>query len=186
MASYSKHQIINGVELAVLQDTVDSIETDERNGDCLFKVENKWTTAGHSQSRIKTFYAACQHINHKQEFVLDGDEPVLLAGQDKGPSSVEHLLNALAGCITSSIIYHASLKGIEVKSLESVVEGELDLRGFMGLDEHARKGFNRINVKVRIDSDENDFELIKEYYKFSPVFDVISRGTDVKIELERI
>jgi len=78
---------------------------------------------------------------------LDADEPPLLLGTGKRPNPVEYLLTALAACVTTSLVYHAAAKGIVLKSVESRLEGDIDLQGFLGLSEDVRKGFQGIRLK---------------------------------------
>lgn len=116
---------------------------------------------------------------------MEADEPPILAGKDQGPNPVEHLLHALASCLTSSIVYHAALRGIVIEELESQLEGDLDLQGFMGLSQDIRKGYQSIRVKFQVKTDTENLERLKELTRFSPVFDVVSHGTAVEIEIEK-
>jgi uncharacterized OsmC-like protein len=116
---------------------------------------------------------------------VEADEPPILAGRDRGPNPVEHLLHALAGCLTSSIVYHVALRGIVIEELESQLEGNLDMRGFMGLSQEIRKGYQHILVKFRVKTDAENLERLKKLIRFSPVFDVVINGTAVEIEIEK-
>jgi uncharacterized OsmC-like protein len=113
----------------------------------------------------------------------------LLLGEGKGPNPVEHLLNALAACVTTSLIYHAAAKGIEVRGVESRLDGDLDLRGFLGLSNEVPVGFQKIRVSFKIDADISDQEkeeLIEMGKKYSPVYNTIFAGqTAVTVGLDR-
>lgn len=178
-------QIVNGVNMDTLQETVKAVREDPDLARSKFHIQNKWLGGGYNQSVIKSFYGAGQEHNHQQVFAVEADEPPILAGKDQGPNPVEHLLHALAGCLTSSIVYHAALRGIVIEELESQLEGDLDLRGFMGLSQDIRKGYQNIRVKFRVKTDAENLERLKELTRFSPVFDVVSNGTAVEIEIEK-
>lgn len=109
----------------------------------------------------------------------------MLAGTDLAPNPVEHLLHALAGCMTSTLVYHAAIRDIRIDELECELEGDLDLRGFLGLSKDARKGYRNIRVKFRVKTDSDQLDKLKTLSKFSPVFDVTSNGTRVDVEIER-
>ena len=88
----------------------------------------------------KRLTEAKQEIPHKQPFTLVADEPAILAGRDDGANPVEHLLHALASCLTTSIVAHAAVRGIEIEEVESEIEGDIDLNGFLGLSPSTPKG----------------------------------------------
>ena len=114
--------------------------------------------------------------------------PPLLLGEDKGPNPVEYVLKALAACVTTSMVYHAAAKGIEIKGIESKLEGDLDLRGFLGLSDDVPVGYKNIRIYFKIDadlSDEEKEELIRMGEKYSPVFNTIAKATPVSAKLDK-
>ena len=176
---------INGVQMSAFQGTVDAIRQDPELAKCRFHIHNNWIEGGHNRTIIKSFYGAKQEIGHDHPFQLQADEPHVLGSNDMGPNPVEHLLNALAGCVTSSIVYHAALRGIRIEELESEVEGDLDLRGFLGLSDEIRNGYRNIRINFKVKTDEPNLERLKALAKFSPVYDVVTHGTTVEITMER-
>lgn len=78
--------------------------------------------------------------------MLDEDEHQVLMGEDNGPNPVEYLLTGLIGCLTSSLVYHAAARGIEIRGVKSRLEGDIDLRGFLGLSEDIRPGYQNLRV----------------------------------------
>ena len=116
------------------------------------------------------------------------DEPSVLLGTDRGANPVEYVLTALAGCLTTSLVYHAATRGISIEEVESHLEGDLDLRGFLGLSEEVRTGYENIRVSFKIKADATDEqlkELVQVAQKRSPVFDTVSRPVPVSVELKQ-
>ena len=99
---------------------------------------------------------------------------------------MEHLLHALASCLTTSMVAHAAVRGIRIDELESELEGDLDLRGFLGLDPNVPKGYTAIRVKFRVKADPKDMDALQELTKFSPVFNTLTQGTQVDIMVDRV
>ncbi|MBN1816267.1 MAG: OsmC family protein [Sedimentisphaerales bacterium] len=174
----------NGIDVDALRSTVDAIAQDPQLAKSRFHIHNTWISGGHNQSTITSFYGAKQENEHLQTFTLDADEPPILAGQDIGPNPVEHLLNALAACVTTGMVYHAAIRGIHIEELESHLEGDIDLRGFLGLSNEVRKGYENIRVTFKVKTDAENLERLKAFTKFSPVLDVVSHGTNVDIRIE--
>lgn len=145
---------------------------------------NKWVNGGHNHSIVGGFYGANQENSHVKTFELDADEPPLLAGTDVGANPVEYLLKALAACLTTSMVYHAAINGIRIDELESELEGDLDLQGFLGLNEDGRKGYQAIRASFKVKTDADNLEKLKALSKFSPVFDTVRNGTEVSIEIQ--
>ncbi len=175
---------VNGINLNVLKETVSAIQGDAELGKCKFRARNKWIDANHNCTTISGFYGAKQEMTHKQEFELHADEPPILAGEDQGANPVEHLLNALAACVTTSIVAHAAVRGIHIEELESELEGDIDLRGFLGLATDVPKGFTNIRVKFKVKTDAENLKRLKSLSEFSPVYNTITRGAKVDITVE--
>jgi uncharacterized OsmC-like protein len=175
---------INGIHLETLQETVNAIDRQPHLGQCRFRASNTWLGGNHNCSIISGFYGAGQEIAHKQTYKLHADEPPILAGNDGGPNPVEHLLNALAACVTTSMVAHAAVRGIHIEELESELEGDIDLRGFLGLADDVPRGFTDIRVRFRVKSDAGNMERLKRLTLYSPVFNTITQGANVDIQVE--
>lgn len=176
--------IVNGVDLETLQSTVQAIEEEPGLGKCRFRARNKWMGGTHNRSTITGFYGAKQEFAHKQSFELHADEPPILAGGDDHPNPVEHLLNALTACVTTSMVAHAAVRGIHIEELESQLEGDIDLRGFLGLSDEVPKGYTDIRVKFKVKADVDNMERLKRLTTFSPVLNTITQGANVDIQVE--
>ena len=126
---------LNGVDTEQLMRTVEDIKATPALAVFKFRANNKWLNGGHNRSVIKSFSGNGQE---NKEWQLDNDEPPVLLGTDHAPNPVEYILHGLAGCLTTSLVYHASARGISIESVESTLEGEIDLHGFLGLSEEKR------------------------------------------------
>ncbi|UCD58441.1 MAG: OsmC family protein [Candidatus Hydrogenedentota bacterium] len=184
MANQKTIEKINGIDMNVLQSTVNAIQQDPDLGKCKFRVSNKWLGGNHNCTTITDFYGAKQENNHLQPFELHADEPPILAGADQGPNPVEHLLNALAGCLTTAMVAHAAVRGIHIEELESEIEGDIDINGYLGLSKDVPKEFTDIRVKFKVKTDVENMERLKRLAGYSPVYNTLIHGTNVDIQIE--
>lgn len=175
---------VNGIHIATLNETVHAIEQEPDLGQCKFRARNTWLGGNHNCTTISGFYGARQEIAHKRQYELHADEPPILAGNDDGANPVEHLLNALAACITTSMVAHAAVRGIQIEELESELEGDLDLRGFLGLSSDVPKGFTDIRVRFKVKADVDNMERLRRLAEYSPVFNTITQGAHVDIQVD--
>jgi uncharacterized OsmC-like protein len=180
---------VNGVNLTRLTDTIEAVKATPEVARFRFRIQNRWIGGGQNRSKVQQFSAGGKEIQHKTDLTLEADEPEVLLGTDNGANPVEHLLHALASCVTTSMIYHAAARGIAVELVESLLEGDLDLRGFLGLASDVRKGYQQIRLTLKIKADVTDQEfrdLVSLGPNFSPVFDSITKGVPVSVSTERI
>lgn len=175
---------LNGVNLDALMQTVSAIKADPGLGLGRFRATNTWLYANHNRSTVSGFYAARQDIPHARTFTMDADEPAILAGDDAGANPVEHLLHALAACLTTSMVAHAAVRGIEIEALEAELEGDIDLNGFLGLDPEVPKGYTEIRARYKVKADPKDLPRIRELARFSPVFNTVTSGARVDLQVE--
>jgi len=186
MATNTAKQInsLNGVDLDVLGQTVKAIQCDPELGIARFRASNTWLDGNQNRSRVSGFYGAGQEIAHAQTFTMDADEPPILAGSDRAANPVEHLLHALASCLTTSMVAHAAVRGIQIRELESQLEGDIDLNGFLGLDASVPKGFTAIRAQFRVVADPGDLGRLRDLAAFSPVFNTITQGAKVDVAID--
>jgi uncharacterized OsmC-like protein len=180
--------ILNGVDVEQLIGTINAVKDDPEIARFRFRAETEWVGGGHSQTTIQSFYGAKQEDSSRaRPFVLEGDEPPVLLGGNAGPNAVEAVLHALASCLSVGFIYNAAAQGIRVDSLRFRLEGDLDLRAFLGLSQTVRPGYGGIRVSYKVESDAPRAKLLElcEYVqKTSPVLDIIRNPVPVTISLE--
>jgi uncharacterized OsmC-like protein len=182
-----KQKIVNGVNVSKLFETVGVIKEKPDIAKFNFKAKGRWINGGHNRTTINEFYGACQNFKRSQSFVFEKDEPPVLLGEDHGANPVEYVFAALDGCLTTSLIYHAAAQGIKIDEVETSFSGNLDLHGFLGLNENIRNGYEKIKVEFKIKADapkEKLQELVQLAQKRSPVFDIVSHPTPVEVSLE--
>jgi uncharacterized OsmC-like protein len=180
---------INGVAVDDLSATVEAVKANASIAKFKFRVRNQWEDGAKNRSTANDFYGAGQDHSHAAPFVLEADEPLVLLGKNTAANPVEHLLHALASCLTTSMVYHAAARGIQIQEVESTLEGRLDLRGFLKLDENVRNGYEgiRVNFKIKADvPDEKLQELGQLGPQHSPVFDSLSNGVPISVTAERL
>jgi uncharacterized OsmC-like protein len=176
--------ITNGVNVTDLSETIEAIRRRPELGVFQFRAKNSWLDGGHNRSTIQGFSGCGTEDDTRAEpFVFDADEPPMLHGGDRGANPVEFVLHALAACMTTTMVYHAAARGIEIGAVSSELEGDLDVRGFMGLSDNVRKGYHDVRVKMRVQSTASPDQLA-ELAKYSPVFDIVSNSLPVHVHIE--
>jgi uncharacterized OsmC-like protein len=175
---------LNGVDVNHVVNAVNAFVENEELANFKFHLKNKWIEGGHSQSKITSCFGASQENTHDDPFELNSDVHPIFAGKDRGASPPEHFLNALASCLTTTLVYHAAVQGIKIEELESEIEGDIDFRGMLGISDDIRKGYENIRVNFKIKSDTDDIEKLKELTTFSPILDVAQNGTNVDVSIE--
>jgi uncharacterized OsmC-like protein len=179
--------IRNGVDTQTMFGTLDLIKAQPELAKFEFRATNRWIDGAHNRSTIKGFYAAGgEDTSRSQAFVLDAGEPAILLGTDTGPNPAEYLLHALAACLTTSIVYVAAARKVELTSVESTLTGVMDVRGALGVDDEPRNGFERIGVSLRVAGNapaEKLREVVERARKRSAVYDMVTNGVPVAVEV---
>jgi len=181
--------VINGVMVDDLFNTIDAIKATPAIAKFKFRIRNQWEGGSQNRSTVDKFSGAMQELTHPKPFVLEADEPAILLGKDMAANPVEYLLHALASCLTTSMVYHAAARGIQVEEIESSFEGDIDLHGFLELDKNVRQGFQsiRVNFKIKADVPDDQLqEIVKLGSSHSPVFDSLTNGVPVSVTAQRM
>ena len=179
-----RHTIVNGVDVTALGQTLEALGTDPEIGLFQFRNTNNWIGGSRNRSTIKGFYGAGKEDDTRTvAYQFDADEPAVLLGEDQGANPVEYLLHALAGCMTTTMVYHAAYRGIEIEAIQSALEGEIDIRGFTGVAEDVPKGYREIRVNFRVKTD-GDADELKALTQMSPVFNSVAGSVPVTVSVE--
>jgi hypothetical protein len=169
--------VVNGVDLEVLGGTVGAIQADPELGTSHFRVSNTWIDGARNESRVTGFYGAAQEIAHRQAFTLIADEPPILAGNDDGANPVEHLL-------------HADRDGRPRGRARDSHRGDGErTRGRYRPERLSRaepENGERFHRHPReISCRDGDIDAIRELAEYSPVFNTLTRGVNVDVQVER-
>jgi uncharacterized OsmC-like protein len=189
MTTHTSTKLLNGVNVDQLVETINAVKDQPEVAKFKFRAKNNWIEGAHSQTRIQSFYGAGQEDTSRDEpFVMEGDEPPVLLGDNKAPNAVEAVLHALASCVSVGFIYNAAAQNIRIESLEMDMEGDLDLHAFLGLSDERRPGYENIRLTYKVKSDapeEKINELCQYVQKTSPVLDIIRNPVPVEVRMEK-
>jgi uncharacterized OsmC-like protein len=177
---------LNGVDTPTLFATLDAVRNQPELARFQFRATNRWEKGTHSRSRMESFHGAGGEQKHAREFTFDADHPQVLVGGDQGPTPVEFLLHAIAACITAGIGNIAAARGVTLHEVESTVEGDIDLRGILGISDEVRNGYEQLRVNVKIKGDaspEKLQQIVEQSRSRSAVYDVLTNGIPVAISV---
>lgn len=176
----------NGLDLAQMGQTVSALKSDPSLAQFEFRASNQWINGGENRSTIRSFYGAgIEDQSRSADFVYTNGEPPVLLGNNEGANPVEYLLHALAGCVTTTTVLHAAARGITIRRLSTKLVGNLNLEGFLALNDDAAVGYEQIRIVMDIDADCSDEELDKLLSfarDHSPVCSTVCRPVPVVLE----
>ena len=177
---------LNGVDTPNLLATINVVKGDPPLAKFQFRAQNTWMRGTHSRTRIDSFTGAGGEHQHTRTFEYDADHPTVLVGADAAPTPVEFLLHALAGCLTAGIANVAAARGVTLDRVESTVEGDIDLRGILGLSDEVRNGYQRIRVHFTVAGQapaEKLQAIVEQSRARSAVFDVLTNGVPIELSV---
>ncbi len=175
---------LNGLDTAAMGATIQAIGDQPIIAKFQFRARNTWKGGGQNQTIIEDFDGACQRQVHEPAHVIESDEPYVLLGQDAAANPAQHALHALAACLCSTLVIHATARGIRLRSVESRLEGDVDLHGILDLGGEARNGYESVRVGMRVEADapsEVIDELIAIAQARSPLADIFANPTPLSV-----
>lgn len=175
---------MNGVNTPALFATIDAVKGAPALAAFCFRARNRWVEGTCSETTIEAFDGAGGRHEHATTFRYRADHPAVLVGADRGPTPVEFLLHGLASCITAGIGNIAAARGVRLTSVESTIEGDIDLQGILGLSKDVRNGYQRLRLQVAIAGDapaEVLEGLVAQAKARSAVYDVLTNGVPVEL-----
>lgn len=178
---------MNGVDVPSLFATINVVRENTALAKFQFRATNHWIKGTHSRSRIESFSGAGGEHQHVSEFSFDGDHPAVLCGADNGPTPVEFLLHALASCLTAGIGNIAAARGVQLTEVRSEITGDIDLQGLLGLSDDVRPGYQGLAIRFHVTGDapaEKLREIVEQSRRRSAVYDVLTRGVPVRIDVD--
>ena len=176
----------NGVNVQALLDAREALKGAPGATAFTWRASCKWQNGTHSTSKVKGFFGLGQEQSHKTETSFEADHPEIFASEDKGITPIEYVLVGLASCLTAGIAAVAQNRGVQLNSVESQLEGKMDIRGILGMDSEVRNGYDDIKVTFKIDADASKPEIeaiVAQSQKRSAVYDVITNPVNVTVEV---
>ncbi|WP_336490790.1 OsmC family protein [Methylobacterium nigriterrae] len=180
---------LNGVDTPTLFATIKAVGAEPALANFQFRAKSRWLSGTHSESTIHGFFGAGGEQTHVAPYKAESDHPRVLCGADAAPSPVEWVLHALASCLAAGIGNIAAARGIKLTRVESTVEGDIDLRGLLGLSKDVRNGYERIAVSFEIDGDASPDQLrqvVMQSQARSAVFDILTNGVPVSVSAKTL
>jgi uncharacterized OsmC-like protein len=174
----------NGVNVQALLEAREALSGAPEAAQFTWRASSRWENGVHSTTTIQNYFGLGEEQSHKTESVFDADHPETFAAPDSAITPIEYLLVGLASCLTAGVAAVAQNRGIQLRSVESTVEGNHDIRGILGMDSDVRNGFNDIKVTFAIDADASKQEieaLVAQSQKRSAVFDALTNPTEVTV-----
>ena len=174
----------NGVDTPRLFATIGAVAEQPDLATFQFRAQSRWVKGTHSRSTMAGFYGAGAEQAHAAAYQADADHPAVLCGEDAGPTPVEWVLHALAACLTAGIANIAAARGVTLESVESTVQGDIDLRGILGISKDVRNGYKAIRVNFKVEGDAPEaklLEIVEQSRARSAVFDILTNGVPVSV-----
>ena len=176
----------NGVNVQALLDAREALTAAPEAAQFQWRATCTWKNGTHSHSSVEGFFGLGEEQHHKTTFEYDADHPEVFASEDIGATPVEYVLVGLASCLTAGVAAVAQNREIQLRSVSATLEGEMDVRGILGIDSDVRNGFSGIKVTYDIDADASPDDinaLVAQSQKRSAVYDIITNPTNVTVEV---
>ncbi|MDW3181562.1 MULTISPECIES: OsmC family protein [unclassified Roseobacter] len=152
----------------------------------VFRSTCDWVSGTESSNTINGYFGLGEEQIRKETFVVNADHPEVFAAADTAPTPPELVLSALGSCLTGGVAAVAQHRGIQLRKVQAIIEGEIDVRGILGMDPDIRNGFNAIRVRFEIDADASESDiraLVAQSQKRSAVFDLLTNPTNVFVDV---
>ena len=151
--------LVNGIDLDAVAETVAAIQANPELGIAEFRVCTDWTGQTRSHTTVDSYNLGGQKI--ARAFTIAADEPIELLGTNQAPNPQELLMTA---CMMVGYVAQASLRAITLTACRIETDGQIDLRGFLGLDDAVPPGYRRLNYTVTLEGDgsRDQYEAIHQ------------------------
>src|SRR6188472_2473868 len=180
----AQSKINNGVNVDALLAAREVLRGAPQAAKFTWRASCKWKNGTHSKTDVQGFHGLGEEQKHKTEFTFEADHPEIFASEDLGATPVEHVLVALASCLTAGVAAVAQNRGVQLRSVEARLEGSMDIQGILGIDSDVRNGYDDIKVTFDIDADasQKDIEaIVAQSQKRSAVYDIVTNPTNVTV-----
>jgi uncharacterized OsmC-like protein len=176
----------NGVNVQALLDAREALREAPAATKFTWRASCKWVNGTYSTATVSNYFGLGEEQAHKTETTFEADHPEIFASEDRGITPIEYLLVGLASCLTAGIASVAQNRGVQLRSVESRLEGQMDIQGILGMDSDVRNGYDDIKVVFDIDADasQEDIEaIVAQSQKRSAVYDALTNPVNVSVEV---
>ena len=176
----------NGVNVQALLDAREALREAPEATKFTWRASCKWVNGTHSQATVDNYFGLGEEQSHKTSTTFEADHPEIFASEDRGITPIEYLLVGLASCLTAGIASVAQNRGIQLRSVESRLEGQMDIQGILGMDSDVRNGYDDIKVVFEIDADasKEDIEaIVAQSQKRAAVYDALTNPVNVTVDV---
>ena len=139
---------VNGIDVDALRGLVEGVRKDPASGKTHWRVATTWQGQARSRAEVAGFTIGGEQVARR--FAIDIDEPCELGGSNQFANPQEYLIAALNACMTVGYVAQCAVRGIAIESLVIETTGEIDLRGFLGIDPSVPAGYDRLHCTVRL------------------------------------
>jgi uncharacterized OsmC-like protein len=174
-------KVVNGVNVDDLFALIEGVKNDPAKGQTRWRVTTAWKGQTWSHSTVDGFEIDGQKVS--RQFAIDIDEPLELGGSNRFANPQEHLLSALNACMMVGYVAQCTVRGIALEKLEIETRGDIDLRGFLGLDQAVSPGYDELRYVVRIKGSgttEQFAEVHQAVMATSPNFHNVAKPISLK------
>ena len=183
----TENPVDNGVNVEAILGAREAISGTREAGAFTWRAKNTWVNGTHSTTTVEDFFGVGAEQCHVKEFSFDADHPQVFAAEDNGITPVEYILVGLASCLTAGIASVAQNRGIQLHSVTSTLEGDMDMAGILGIDRDVRNGYSNIRVSFEVDADATPEEieaLVAQSQKRSAVYDILANPVAVDVSVK--
>jgi uncharacterized OsmC-like protein len=180
----TERTVVNGVNVNDLFALIEGVRGEPEKGKTNWHVTTTWQGQTRSRSQVDGFSIGGEQVQRR--FSIDIDEPCELGGSDCFANPQEHLIAALNACMTVGYVAQCAVRGIALQSLTIETDGEIDLRGFLGIDPAVPQGYENLSFTVRIKGSgtkQQFAEVHEAVMATSPNFYNMSRPVTLKPDL---
>jgi uncharacterized OsmC-like protein len=173
--------VVNGINVDDLFALIDGVRREPAKGKTNWHVTTTWRGQARSRADIESYEIGGEKVPRR--FSIDIDEPRELGGSNSAANPQEHLIAALNACMTVGYVAQCAVRGITLESLAIETYGEIDLRGFLGIDPAVPQGYENLSYIVHIKGDgtkEQFAEVHNAVMATSPNFYNLSRAVMLK------